>query len=151
MRKELPCTRGTIEELWEENVILHSEELGDILLHMEDAVVVEAATGFPAQLTDGEEALVWLGEAMTLSYPPQTTPLLTAVDLTGEVPQFHEIAAVAGDRLVTTCGETLTVTAETRLVPYRTRQIVRPEDLVPGVRLLVWEQDGRMMAFFPEA
>ena len=146
MRKELPCARGEIEEMWEETAMLHSEELGDIALHMEMVPVVDVCTGMPDVLHDGEEACVWLSEAMTLSFPPQNAPLLVAVNLPeGPLPQFHEIERVEGNTLFTTCGETLRVGPETELFPYRTRQIVTAADLRPGVRILVWGEMDRAM------
>lgn len=147
MRKELPCTCGEIEELWEENAILHSEELGDIVLHMETVPVVNARTGEPDVLRDGEEACAWLGEVMTLSFPPQNQPLLVAVDLPEERPAFHEIASVEGAVLVTTCGERLEVLPSTECCPFRTRQIVTAADLLPGTRILVWGEMERVMVF----
>ena len=147
MRKELPCTRGEIEEMWEETALLHSEELGDIVLHMDTAPVVDACTGVPDILHDGEDACVWLSEAMTLSFPPQNAPLLVAVNLPaeGELPQLHEIERVEGNALFTTCGERLRLAPETELFPYRTRQIVTAADLIPGVRILAWGDMDRVM------
>lgn len=149
MRKELPCTCGPVEEMWEETALLHSEELGDIVLHMDTVPVVDAMTGFPEELRDGEEICVWLGDAVTLSFPPQTTPLLVAVNLPAEGarPQLHEIERVEGDALFTTCGEILTVNAAAEIFPYRTRQIVTAADLLPGTRILVWGEMERILVF----
>lgn len=147
MRKELPCTRGEIEELWEEIAMLHSEELGDIALHMETVPVVNAATGMPDVLRDGEEACAWLSEAMTLSFPPQNQPLLVAVELTEEMPQLHEVASVEENTVVTAVGEELELRPETEFFPYRTRQIVTAADLHPGTRILVWGEAERVMVF----
>ena len=145
MRKELPCARGPIEELWEEVTILHSEELGDIALHMEEVPVVDAATGYPDVLRDGEEACVWLDDAMTLSFPPQNHPRLVAVNLPEDMPQLHEVASVEGDTVVTVFGEELELRPETEFFPYRTRQIVTAADLHPGTRILVWGEAERVM------
>lgn len=147
MRKELPCIRGTAEELWEEIVILHSEEVGDIALHMETVPVVDALTGYPEQPRDGEEICVWLSEAMTMSLPPQNTPLLVLVNLPedGAAPQLHEIERMESNDLFTTCGEMLCVRPETEMFPYRTRQIVTVADLQPGTRILVWGEMDRVM------
>lgn len=147
MRKELPCTCGEIEELWEEITILHSEALGDIALHMEEVPVVDACTGFPDVLRDGETACVWLNEVMTLSFPPQNHPLLVAVNLPEEMPQLHEVAAVEGNTVVTVFGEELELRAETEFFPFRTRQIVTAADLHPGTRILVWGEAERVMVF----
>ena len=147
MRKELPCTCGEIEELWEGIVILHSEEVGDIALHMEEVPVVDAATGLPDVLRDGEDACVWLSEAMTLSFPPQNHPLLVAVNLQEAMPQLHEIASVEENSVVTTLGEKLELRPETEFFPYRTRQIVTAADLQPGTRILVWGEAERVMVF----
>ena len=139
MRKELPCTCGEIEELWEEIAMIHSEELGDIALHMETVPVVDACTGFPDVLRDGEVACAWLSDAMMLSYPPQNTPLLVAVNLPEEgMPQLHEIERIEGDTVITTCEERLEIGPATEFFPFRTRQIVTKADLRPGGRILVW-------------
>ena len=150
MHKQLPCVCGTAEELWEEIVILHSEEMGDIALHMETVPVVDALTGFPDVLRDGEEICVWLSEAMTMSLPPQNTPFLVAVNLPedGALPQLHEITEVSGTKVTTTCDEVLEIPPAAEFFPYRTRQIVTAADLKPGVRMLVWGEMERIMVLF---
>ncbi len=146
MRKELPCTCGEIEELWEEIAMIHSEELGDIALHMETVPVVDACTGFPDVLRDGEAACAWLSDAMMLSYPPQNTPLLVAVNLPEEgMPQLHEIKRIEGDTVITTCEERLEIGPATEFFPFRTRQIVTKADLRPGGRVLVWGEMERVL------
>ena len=150
MHKQLPCICGVAEELWEEVVLLCSEEIGDVAMHMETVPVVDAVTGFPDVLRDGEEICVWLSEAMTMSLPPQNTPLLVLVNLpeAGEIPCLHEIAEIRGTQVITTFGEVLEIPPAAEFFPYRTRQIVTAADLQPGTRMLVWGEMERIMVFF---
>lgn len=111
---------------------------------------VNAATGLPLDLEmvkEGDTLYAWIGPAATMSLPPHVFPkvIVGGVPEGGAVPEYCEIAGnpQSGEngelRLPVLGGETLTVTEKTAYTPWRTRQIVRAEDLVPGARVLVWK------------
>ena len=135
---------------------------GRVILRGEHALCLDAVTGMPLDrkdLREGETLWAWIGPAVTLSLPPQAEALVILGNLPtdGNIPWYHVAARTepcsGGVTVTTTDSRTLTVTGETELFPYLTRQIVRPEDLVPGSRMLVWTDDGgavtRAMVFAP--
>ncbi len=133
------------------------EGLSEVVLHGEDIICLDAVTGESVDvdaLKDGDLIYAWVGPAMTLSLPPQATALLILTNIPADyaVPQFYEIVSVTHQAMpaiepppaltwteVTAAGgKVLTITDEAQLIPYRTKNIVRLEDLIPGTRILVW-------------
>jgi len=149
---------------------LHQE----IIIHMsENTPIVDAVSGLPmeaSRIKEGDTVYAWVGPAMTMSLPPQTSAALVVANIPADfaVPQYYEVAFVkphislaiypppplTKTELVTTSGESLTVTDKAELTPYRTRQMVRLESLVPGSSILVWrDQSGAVsrVLLFPYA
>ena len=118
-------------------------------------------------LKDGDTIYAWVGNAMTMSLPPQATAILVLGNIPADygVPQFYEISSVTPQAMIAiypapaltwtevtaTDGTVLKITDEAELTPYLTKNIVRLEDLIPGTRILVWkDMDGavsRVMVF----
>ena len=145
---------------WEgEGIFLKNEDgsgsLSEAVVHVGDAPAVDAATGLPLDLEsvkEGDTLYAWIGPAATMSLPPQVSAELVVGNVPegAAVPEYYEIAGAAlpgEDGTVSfpvVGGETLTVTEKTEYSPWMTRQVVRVEDLVPGARVLAWEdKDGR--------
>ena len=93
----------------------------------------------------GDAVYAWVGPAMALSLPPQSTASLIVGNIPADyaVPQYYEITSstvteesavlhVAGS------NDTITVPASAKLTPYLTKNIVTLADLRPGARILVW-------------
>lgn len=160
----LPPVRvwGAVTRLENGTLLLQNSNENDpcheIVLHLtETTPVVDAATGLPLsrELRDGETVYVWVGPAMTLSLPPQASAEAVVANIPADfaVPQYVQIAKVQPQvviaiyppppltpvELVTTGGEKLTVTKDTQLMPWLTRQLVTLDSLIPGSRLLVWK------------
>ena len=110
--------------------------------------IMDAVTGNTLNLEtleDGDAVYAWVGPAMALSLPPQSTASLIVGNIPADyaVPQYYEITSstvteesavlhVAGS------NDTITVPASAKLTPYLTKNIVTLADLRPGARILVW-------------
>lgn len=130
-----------------------------ILRAAENTPVLDAVSGLPLEreLKDGEVIYAWVGPAMTLSLPPQAAAQIIVANIPADfgAPQYYQIAKVRPQvaaaiyppqpvtrvDLVTTGGQELTITEEATLFPYRTKQMVSLESLVPGSHILVWTDD----------
>lgn len=125
------------------------DRLGDaVVVHVGDAPYLDAVTGNTLNLEtlkDGDAVYAWVGPAMALSLPPQSTASLIVGNIPADyaVPQYYEITSstvteesavlhVAGS------NDTITVPASAKLTPYLTKNIVTLADLRPGARILVW-------------
>lgn len=133
------------------------DPMSEVVVHVGEAPVVDAATGLPLDLEtvkEGDVLYAWAGPAMALSLPPQlfAEVVIGNVPADAAAPEFCEIAGRAvspaaggggNSAFPLTGGGTLEVTDKTVYTPWLTRQIVRMEDLIPGARVLVWkDKDG---------
>ncbi len=153
---------GTLTHLEDGGLLVEdpddSGSLSTVILHGESIICLDAVTGDPMEtsdLRDGETVYAWVGPAMTMSLPPHTTAYLILGNIPADydVPQLYEIAAVTPQvmaaiypapamtwtEVTATDGTTLKITDEAELMPYLTKNVVRLEDLIPGTRILVWE------------
>lgn len=154
---------GTVTRLENGGLLVQndSEGLSGVVLHGEDIICLDAVSGQEVELDslkDGDLIYAWVGPAMTLSLPPQATALLILTNIPADyaVPQFYEIVSVASQPMpaiepppaltwteVTAAGgKVLKITDQAELTPYRTKNIVRLEDLVPGTQILVWSDQA---------
>ena len=143
---------GTVTWMDEDTFLLDSgkeDGLGAaVVVHVGDAPYLDAVTGNTLNLEtleDGDAVYAWVGPAMALSLPPQSTASLIVGNIPADyaVPQYYEITSstvteesavlhVAGS------NDTITVPASAKLTPYLTKNIVTLADLRPGARILVW-------------
>lgn len=137
----------------------------EVVVHLPEGVpCVDAVTGLPMDMSkvkDGDTLYAWVGNAMTMSLPPQTSALIVVGNIPADyrVPEFYKITGL--DRTVMAAiypapertevnlpvagGETLTIPVSARFTPWLTRQIVTVDDLVPGSQILVWkDKDGKV-------
>lgn len=154
---------GTVTRLENGGLLVQNdgEGLREVVLHGEDIICLDAVTGEAADvdnLKDGDTIYAWVGPAMTLSLPPQATALLILTNIPADyaVPQFYEIVSVAPQAVIAiepppamtwtevtaAGGKVLTITDQAELTPYRTKNIVRLEDLIPGTQILVWSDQA---------
>ena len=148
---------GTVSP-WDGNGILlkndsTEDSLNEVVIHLGDAPVVDAATGLPLDpetIKEGDTLYVWVSPAMALSLPPQASAIVAVGNIPADAaaPEYVEIAGEAvvpapgGDgaaRFPTRDGGTLEVTEKTAYSPWLTRQIASQADLIPGARALVWK------------
>lgn len=125
---------------------------GSVVIRISDAtLVLDAGTGSPAapaDIKDGDTIYAYVGPAMTLSLPPQTTAALILVNppSNGAVPVFYQVVSVekvdnAGITVSTDRGETVTVPSTASISPYLTKNAVTYRDLTPGTRFLAWSEN----------
>lgn len=145
----------------DDETALHKE----IVVHLpEGGPCVDAVTGLPMDMSkvkDGDTLYAWVGNAMTMSLPPQTSALIVVGNIPADykVPEFYKVIGI--DRTVMPAiypapertevnlpvagGETLTIPVSAQFTPWLTRQMVTVDNLVPGSQILVWkDKDGKV-------
>ena len=136
---------------------------GEIVLNLPDDVyILDASTGMPVALEDieeGSEAYAYIGMAMTMSLPPQTTAEMILVNIPADskAPDYVEVDSMVTDGdsgesvLTTTEGVEYMLSEDCNIFPYLTRNIVTLDDLTQGRKCLVWSTDDntaeRIMVF----
>ncbi|MBH5318430.1 copper amine oxidase N-terminal domain-containing protein [Paenibacillus sp. GSMTC-2017] len=120
-----------------------------VLQISEQTLILDAVTGLPKSIDDireNETVYAYVGPAMTMSLPPITSAevLLTGIPADFAVPTFEEIDSVEqGEngtvKVKTNRDVTHTITDETELTPYLTKNIITKHHLVPGTKMLVWK------------
>lgn len=122
---------------------------GEIVLNIdpENTLVLDGENGFPVELGDVETGKfeAYLGPVMTMSLPPQTTPVMVIVNLPEDsLAAQYVIAAEAVEEkdgkktLAGKDGAEYTLSQEVSVVPFLTKQMVTLEDIQPESKCLVW-------------
>lgn len=154
---------GKVTRLESGSLLLKNDNEDDIynevVVHLPEGVpCVDAVTGLPmdmGRVKDGDTLYAWVGNAMTMSLPPQTSALIVVGNIPAgyRVPEFYKITGFAiypapggtEVHLPAAGGETLTIPVSAQLTPWRTKNIVTVDDLVPGSQILVWKnKDGKV-------
>lgn len=160
---------GKVTKLESGSLLLKNDNKDDIynevIVHLPEGVpCVDAVSGLPmdmSKIKDGDTLYAWVGNAMTMSLPPQTSAIVVVGNIPADyrVPEYYKVTGT--DRTVTAAiypapertevnlpvagGETLTVPVSAQFTPWLTRQIVTVDDLVPGSQILVWkDKDGKV-------
>lgn len=170
--------RGKVTKLESGSLLITSTEEDAVnpetIVHLPEGVpCVDAVTGLPLDMTkvkDGDTLYAWVGNAMTMSLPPQTSALVVVGNIPADyrVPEFYEI--VGTDKTVMAAiypppertevnlpvagGETLTIPVSAQIGPWLTRQMVNIDSLIPGSQVLVWkDKEGKVekVLLFPYA
>ncbi len=151
---------GTVSAWEGEGIYLknsdESDPLNEVVIHLGDAPLVDAATGLPLakdSLKEGDTLYAWAGPAMALSLPPQMSAIAAVGNVPADaaVPEYYQVAKTPlkradEDKLQVPVlgGEMLTVPMDVEIGPWLTRQIVTLDNLVPGAQILVWKDaDGQ--------
>lgn len=139
---------------------------GEIVLHISDETskLIDAVNGFPVSMGEievGEVIYAYIGQAMTMSLPPQTAAEMIIANIPADfkVPEFVTVQSMTWNEdtswtLVTTSGVTYHIPGDTPITPYMTRQMVTLEDVTEGRELLVWsdaENNGRQLVLFNQS
>ena len=110
-------------------------------------------------IEEGSEAYAYIGMAMTMSLPPQTTAEMILVNIPADskAPDYVEVDSMVTDGdsgesvLTTTEGVEYMLSEDCNIFPYLTRNIVTLDDLTQGRKCLVWSTDDntaeRIMVF----
>ena len=134
------------------------EPTEDYILWTEGVMILDAVSGEPVDaksIKDGSTVYAWLGAqtAVTMSLPPQVTPefLLVNVPADYKVPQYDVIVRAtvimagiphySGMDITLSDGTAYQVWEDAQITPYLTRNRVTYQDLLPGIRVLVWTDD----------
>lgn len=144
---------GTITEVGEETLLVDASSqegcVGEVMLMIdpENTLVLDGANGYPVELKEVEAGgfEAYLGPAMTMSLPPQTTPYVVIVNIPeGEDAPQYVIASTKVDEvkgkntLVGVDEAEYPLARSVDVKPYLTRNVVRLEDIESGSRCLVW-------------
>lgn len=156
------CVYGPVSEVTSDSVTIDNQSgissAGEMVITFSpETPIFDAETGNPVDMTEAETGTVvyaYIGEAMTMSEPPITNGQLFFVHVNdvSAVPVYTEIQSVEksaendGRVLVKAeDGVTYTVSDETRILPYLTRNIVTADDLEAGKKCAIWaDAEGKV-------
>ena len=125
---------------------------GDVIVQISgDTLILDGENGYPVDLKDlqeGDTVYAYIGPAMTMSLPPQTTGevIIGKIPADQKAPEYITAVSMTANAdgswtLVSAAGKEYAVSADCRIMPYLTRQIVSLEDVEQGSNLLVWSDD----------
>lgn len=138
---------------------------GEIILNISDEMtrILDAENGFPVQLSDiqeGEVIYAYIGPAMTMSLPPQTTPemIICKIPADFKAPDYATVKSMTwqenGDWvLVSTDGTTYQVPGNCPIIPYLTRNMVTLQDVVESSKIMIWsdtDNNAHKLVLFPQ-
>ena len=122
----------------------------EIVLNVADGVpILDAVSGMPVQMKDlqeGQNMYAWIGQAMTMSIPPQSALQVMVVNIPQDAaaPQYVVIKEVSSDgagnyTFVDQNGARWNASEEsTSITPYLTRQLIRLEGIEAGDKCMIW-------------
>ncbi len=137
---------------------------GEIILTIdpENTLILDGENGFPVELEKIETGTfeAYIGPAMTMSLPPQTTPVMVIVNIPEDTPAAQYVIAAesvedkdGGKTLTAKDGTEYALSQEVSVIPFLTKQYVTLEDIAEESRLLVWLGDDdtveRIVLFNP--
>ncbi len=144
---------GDIQEIEDGTMTVDNQSeassVGDMVLMIDpdNTLILDASTGLPVSLEEVELGSfeAYIGPAMTMSLPPQTTPSVVVVNIPedGAAPQY----VVAADAVMETAdglvlagndGIEYPILEEAAVEPFLTKNIVTMDDIHEGSRCLVW-------------
>ena len=136
---DLECPSGNVFE-------------GEMIVNISgDTLILDGENGYPLEakeLQAGEIVYAYIGPAMTMSLPPQTSGevIIGKIPADMKAPEYITAKSMTANAdgswsLVSTAGTEYAVAADCRIMPYLTRQIVSLEDVGQGSNLLVWSDD----------
>lgn len=132
---------------------------GEMILTIDPAntEIIDAQTGLPVELSEVQSGSfeAYLGDAMTMSLPPQCTPDMVIVNIAegAAAPQYAVAAEDPADAadlenaivLKATDGRTYVIDKDAQVTPYLTRNIVKLQDLTAGTACLLWEDENEIV------
>lgn len=148
---------GVITDVGENEIIVDNQSgvssEGEIILMIDPdhTYLLDASTGLPVDVKDvqaGDSFEAYLGDAMTLSLPPQNTPDIVFVNVPEDI-AMPAYAVAAEDptetngiwTLKATDGTVYEVTEDAQVVPYLTKNIVKMQDVQKGTACAIWYDD----------
>ncbi len=125
--------------------INNDDAINDIILNVSEETYIITPDGLPvnpADLKKGDYIYAYIADFMTMSLPPITNAL-AIVKGEKDIPLYMEVESVTGkgsDLTLTNAAKNLAINVDkdTKVEPYRTRNIVTAEDIRPGSKLFAW-------------
>ena len=148
---------GVITDVGENEITVDNQSgvssEGEIILMIDPdhTYLLDASTGLPVDVKDvqvGSSFEAYLGDAMTMSLPPQNTPDIVFVNVPEDIAM--PVYAVAAEdptetngiwTLKATDGTVYEVTEDAQVVPYLTKNIVKMQDVQKGTACAIWYDD----------
>lgn len=139
----------TVEEIGENYIIAKTDSDTRIQLNISEATcIIDSETGTAIDLTSikaGDVLSAEYSSIMTRSIPAQTNAVVIASNVEkGGLVNFIEASSVSktedGNVVVTdkASGLILTIAKDASVTPYKTRNIVRLDDIAEGTRFIAW-------------
>lgn len=159
---------GTIAEVTEDTILADCESdkgpTGEVvfMIDPDNTYILDGVNGFPVDIKDVETGRfeAYLGPAMTMSLPPQTTPYVVIVNIPEdtEAPQYvvaaDQISEKDGGKVLEAIDGSQYILAEdVQITPFLTKNIVQLEDIEKDSRCLVWlneEKEAERIVLFAE-
>lgn len=126
---------------------------GEVIVNISgDTLILDGENGYPVEAKDlqaGETVYAYIGPAMTMSLPPQTSAkvILANIPADFKVPDYVTVDSVVTDastsksELTAADGTKYEIGADCSIVPYLTRNIVTLDDLTEGRTCMIWSDD----------
>ena len=148
---------GVITDVGENEIIVDNQSgvssEGEIILMIDpdNTYLLDASTGLPAEVQDvqvGSSFEAYLGDAMTMSLPPQNTPDIVFVNIPEDIAMPSYVVAAEDPTeangiwtLKATDGTVYEVPEDAQVVPYLTKNIVKMQDVQKGAACAIWYDD----------
>lgn len=141
---------GTVEKINEDKQITIKIDQQVIVLNLsEETLFINAASGIPSSIKDikvGDQIYAFYSAAMTRSLPPQSSAaaIVTGVKKDASIPKLMTVKEIVNtkDNLISFLNTNedmiVTVTKDTPITPFKTKQIVNYKDIQPGTKLFVY-------------
>lgn len=147
---------GTVTSVEDSEIIVDNQSgnssAGEMILVVDPSqkTVIDAVTGFPVALDEIQTGSfeAYLGPAMTMSLPPQTNPYMVIVNIPEDAsaPQYITVSEQPAKEngimvIKADDGNHYQVPEDAEIIPFLTKNIVRPDDITEGSRCLIWQND----------
>ena len=151
---------GTITEVGDSTMTVDNQSenssIGEIIFNIdpENTIIIDSTTGLPVELPLVQLGTfeAYLGPAMAMSLPPQTTPEVIIVNIPEDVTAAQFVTATeplkdtdGGKVLICNDGNEYTLADSVEISPFLTRNVVVLEDIAAASRCLIWQDaDGKV-------
>lgn len=133
-------------ETGEDYIVAETKHGRKIRLNISDSTyIIDGTSGAAASLSDikpGDDFYAEYSSIMTKSIPPQSNAQLICIgSASGINPVYADEVVKSGDSVFVTDSANdlvLNITAETRLIPYKTKNIVGIDDIKKGCTIIAW-------------
>ncbi len=142
------CTYGKITELGEDCFTIETLDGEELVINYGEATyMIDAKTVAPFDIENrtSDDVVVYHSTAMTMSIPAQTAAfaVMGNVEEGISVPVYTEVEDIKTSEnglVIVTEGGTkeITLLDNAEVAPYRTKNIVRAEDITKGSKVLLW-------------